>query len=165
MPIQAAEPRGGQGLVDRRVMFDPRVTFGHRARIGAEFFREQRIDQRSVRGTTAVMEQANNGFDAQCAKPIQALVAPAPVKIVAASVRSHSTGYRSLVIPRLAASSRSCRRCSMTGADDLVVIGIAEPIDRALETGPQFKRHARLPARSPPHQQRRCEESRCAGDE
>ena len=82
MSIQAAEARGRERLVDRRVLADPRITPRHLIGVLREQGWKRRIEQIRVLRAAAMMQQSYDGLDLQLAQALQALIGPCPEKLL-----------------------------------------------------------------------------------
>jgi hypothetical protein len=77
--VKTAEARSREGLVDGRVVLDPRVTLGHGAGIDGQLFRERRVHEAGRARPAAVMNEADDGTHSKLAQARQARVRPGPV--------------------------------------------------------------------------------------
>jgi hypothetical protein len=59
--VQRAEPCGGQGLVDGRVVPDPGIPCRDAARVGSQAVGEGWVEKAGIRGAASVVHQADNG--------------------------------------------------------------------------------------------------------
>ena len=140
-PVQAAEPGGGQGLVDRRVVIDPGIALRDLPRILRQARCKRRMDETGVARAAAVMGQARDDPDVEGTEAAEAVVRPRPVG------RARAIGSDPLPehgIPDGANAQAGERRKvagpgGMPAALHLVEVSIADAIDRALDAAPELQ--------------------------
>ena len=76
VPVQSAETRRRQRLIDRRVQVDPRVTLRHPGGEESQLFGQRWIHETCVAWTAPVMEQTNDWTNAQFPQSFEARIRP-----------------------------------------------------------------------------------------
>jgi hypothetical protein len=81
MAVQGGEPSGGERFVDRRPILDPWVSLRDLGGEAAERSAEPFVEERSVTGAAAVVQQPSYWSDAELPKTFQPLVTPTPIAL------------------------------------------------------------------------------------
>jgi len=140
MAVEAREPRRGQRLVHGRPGVHPGVAAGDLGGLLGEALWQERVEQAGAHRAAAVVDEADDGIDAEAALLREALVVPAPIRAVA-QARHHA-----LPADRVAqgGEAEGAGGLEVGGAQRVAGVAelVAEPVahadDAALEAAPHF---------------------------
>ncbi len=141
VPVQAAEARRRQRLVDGGVLRNPRIALRERPRIARESLGKTRVEKIRAGRAAAVMEQPDNGLDPVFLEQRKSLVRRSPVEPVAAARRD--------ILPQdgIAQRPQAERRdrgdvggpTVVPALFQLPMEGVAEAVDRAFDAAPDLQ--------------------------
>ncbi len=152
--IEGGEPRGGQRLVHRGPVGDPRITLGDRGGEARQCTREPRIHQTGVRRPRSVVQQAGDRADPELLQAAEPLVDPAPVEAVGRLWRNALPKHR--ITQRLEPQAGEQLQIPgpglVTATQGLVEEPVADAVDGAFVAAPQFQvsHSPAAPSPSPP---------------
>ena len=136
---QAAEPRGRERLVDRRVVFNPGIACSHRAGEAGKLAGEGRIDQAGVARPAALVQQADDRRDAKFTQGRQAFVRPCPVRSgqagASGALPQHGIAQRAHTKRSETLEVLHARRVAAT--IELAEVVVPHPVNCAFESTPQ----------------------------
>jgi hypothetical protein len=136
---QTGEARRRQYFVDGSVVLDPGVAPGYRAGVLGELFGEGRIDQARMFRAAAMMDQSDDGGDAEALQRGQAGVGPGPVGAVDAIRSSALPQYRitDRLDPERGEALDVFHAVGVAIAFHLAEVIVAYTVDRAFKAAPK----------------------------
>src|SRR3954470_7278953 len=142
MPVEAAEARGGERLVHGRVVLEPRIALGYRARKLRQLLGKARRHEACVPRAAAMVNEPGDGVDAELAQATQALVWPAPVGARRAVGRDAlpEYGIAQLAHAQLGDAFQVIDALGVTAALHLAEVLVADAVDGAFDAAPQLQR-------------------------
>ena len=142
VPVEAAEARRGQRLIDRRKHLDARITAGNHCRVLGQQLGKFGIEQICVMRAAAMMDEPSDRRDPQTGKPREPGVVPVPIGAVRV-VRSHLLPKHRVsqnAKPQFGDGIQVFRSMTVAGLQKLVAEGVVHPGNCALDSAPDFDR-------------------------
>ena len=139
VPVEAAEARGGQRLIDWRICVNPREALRHGACVGSKFFREAWIEEAGTARAAAVVEQAGDRFNLQFADAAKRCFGPGPTMFIHPLPQHRMTQG---VDAKGGEAIKIFKPVVVIASQYLIEVAIADAIDCAFNACPELRSHS-----------------------